>query len=74
MHMRRMKRIKEATDARDEKLHAIAGKLMDLQQIMVNHGTQLRALYKGRREDIAALASDAGADASAASGSSKVAG
>ena len=58
-------------DARDEKLQTIAEKLVDLQQIMVNHGTQLRALYKGRREDITALVSDAVGDGSPAPGSPK---
>jgi len=71
MRLRRAKRIKEAMDARDEKLQTIAEKLVDLQQIMVNHGTQLRALYKGRREDITALVSDAVGDGSPAPGSPK---
>src|SRR6185295_17767730 len=55
MHMRRLKRLQKAVDTRDDKLDAIAKKLVDLQQVMVNHGTQLCALYGGRREDVASL-------------------
>lgn len=61
MHMRRLKRLKEAVDTRDEKLEAIATRLVNLQQIMLNHGVQLRAVYKGRRADVAALVPEADA-------------
>ena len=55
MHIRRLKRLKKAVDSRDQKLNAIAKTLVDLQQVMLNHGTQLRALYKGRRAEVAKL-------------------
>ncbi|KAK0632302.1 hypothetical protein B0T14DRAFT_29344 [Immersiella caudata] len=55
MHTSRLERLKKAVDRRDEILEAISGKLADLQQLMLNHGTQLRALYDGRRADVAAL-------------------
>lgn len=73
LHMRRMKRIKEATDARDQKLRAIAGKLADIQQIMVNHGTQLRALYGGRREEMEKLVLGADGSEPSPAGSSDIA-
>ena len=55
MHIRRLKRLKKAVDTRDQKLDAIAKTLVDLQQVMLNHGTQLHALYKGRRAEVAKL-------------------
>ena len=55
IHMRRFERLKKAFDTRDAKLHAIVGKLVDAQQVILNHGTQLRALYQGRRKDVAEL-------------------
>jgi hypothetical protein len=53
--MRRFERLKKAFDTRDAKLHAIVRKLVDVRQVMLNHGTQLRALYQGRRKDVAEL-------------------
>lgn len=68
-----MRRIFEATDARDQKLEAIAGKLADFRQIMINHGTQLRALYRGRCVDVAALVPDAAEGEPPVAGSSDAA-
>jgi hypothetical protein len=58
MHTSRLDRLKKAADRRDELLEAVGSKLLDLQQLMLNHGTQLRALYDGRRADLAALLQD----------------
>ena len=55
MHIRRLKRLKKAVDTRDQKLEAISEKLVDLQQLMVNHGSHLHALYGGRCAKIAKL-------------------
>lgn len=58
MHMRRLKRLQKAVETRDEKLKAIAENLVNMQQVMVNHGTQLAALYKGRRAEVAPLTTE----------------
>ncbi|KAK5658843.1 hypothetical protein OQA88_1655 [Cercophora sp. LCS_1] len=63
MHMRRLKHLQKAVETRDEKLTSIAKKLVDMQAIMVDHGTQLGILYSGRRRDVAALAARASAQA-----------
>ncbi|KAK0731080.1 hypothetical protein B0H67DRAFT_475750 [Lasiosphaeris hirsuta] len=59
IHMRRLKRLEEAVNIRDGKLEAITTRLVDLQQIMLNHGVQLHALYEGRRTDVTALIPEA---------------
>lgn len=59
MHMRRLKRLQKAVETRDEKLKAIAQDLVDMQRSMQNHGTQLAALYKGRRAAVAPLIAEA---------------
>ena len=71
MHTRRLKRLKKAVDTRDRKLEAIANTLTDLQQVMVNHGTQLHALYKGRRAEVAALVTSNSKDEGGAAGEPK---
>ncbi|KAK3383298.1 hypothetical protein B0T24DRAFT_43820 [Lasiosphaeria ovina] len=55
IQIRRVVRLKQAVDARDEKLNQIAARLADFQRVVLNHGVQLQALYEGRREDVAAL-------------------
>ncbi|KAK4447558.1 hypothetical protein QBC34DRAFT_440034 [Podospora aff. communis PSN243] len=55
MHMSQLERLNKAVNTRDGILEEISNKLSDLQQLMLNHGTQLSALYEGRREDIASL-------------------
>ncbi|KAK3335757.1 hypothetical protein B0T19DRAFT_17458 [Cercophora scortea] len=54
IHASRLRRLVKAADLRDEKLRALARKLVDLQLITYNHGTQFRALYAGRHADITA--------------------
>ena len=58
MHIRRLKRLKKAVDTRDEKLEAVCEKLVDLQQLMANHGSHLHALYGGRCGKIEKLVED----------------
>lgn len=58
MHTSQLGRLKKAVDRRDEILETITVKLIDLQQLMSNHGTQLRALYDGRRTDVAPVLQD----------------
>lgn len=65
MHMHRLKRLQKAVETRDEKLRAIAGDLVNMQQIMLNHGTQLAALYKGRRATVASLTTETSSQAKA---------
>jgi hypothetical protein len=58
VHTSQLGRLKKAVDRRDEILETITNKLLDLQQLMSNHGTQLRALYDGRRADVAPVLQD----------------
>lgn len=58
MNIRRLKRLKKAVETRDQKLEAICEKLVDLQQLMANHGSHLHALYGGRCGKIAKLVED----------------
>jgi hypothetical protein len=55
MHMSQLERLNKVVNTRDEILEAISSKLFDLRQLMLNHGTQLCALYDGRRADVASL-------------------
>ncbi len=43
----------------EDQRKAIVEKLNDMRQVTLNHGTQLQALYKGRRADVAALCAEA---------------
>ncbi|KAK3694322.1 hypothetical protein B0T22DRAFT_67929 [Podospora appendiculata] len=54
IHASRLRRLVKAADLRDQKLREIAQKLVDLQLVTSNHGTQFRALYAGRHADITA--------------------
>lgn len=47
-------------DRRDEKVGQIARKLAEHQRRMLNLAVQLKALYDGRREDVAALLKEGG--------------
>jgi len=58
----RLEKLKKAVDRRDEILEAITNRLVDLQQLTLNHGTQLRALYDGRRADVVSLSQDSSQD------------
>lgn len=71
MNMRRLKRLKKAVETRDEKLEAICEKLVDIQQLMANHGSQLHALYGGRCANIAKLVEDGSKEGGGGGGGTK---
>lgn len=71
MNIRRLKRLKKAVETRDQKLESICDKLVDLQQLMANHGSHLHALYGGRCAKIAKLVEDGSKEGGGGGGTKK---
>ncbi|KAG7292674.1 hypothetical protein NEMBOFW57_002711 [Staphylotrichum longicolle] len=60
LHISHLNRLKQALDRRDETVGRIARKLAEHQRRMLNLAIQLRALYEGRKEDVAGLLTKGG--------------
>ncbi|KAH6854188.1 hypothetical protein B0I37DRAFT_23875 [Chaetomium sp. MPI-CAGE-AT-0009] len=58
IHISHLKRLRQAMDRRDEKAGQIARRLAEHQRRMLNLAIQLRALYEGRKEDVAEMLKD----------------